>query len=120
MLDCDVGAADIIRKDADDICEREQRLLAEPIADGSCQLRGLCILHRSDLVAGADSLCSWKLAMCGEIAVRDEHLLVVSQVRYVQVNLAVRLSRPCRSAEQIQGAESTIFSLMTNEYSDHQ
>lgn len=95
MPDCDVGAADVFREDADDIRQGEQCSVVEVIADRGCQQRWLCILRGIDFMAGVESLCSWELAVCGEITVGEEHLLLISQMRYVQVNLAVGLSRPC-------------------------
>ena len=89
MLDRDVSAADVFREDADDIRQREQCSVVKVIADRSGQHRGLCILRGMNFMAGVDTLRSWELAMCREITVRDEHLLLISQMRYVQVNLPV-------------------------------
>lgn len=89
MLDCDISATDVFREDADNISQREQCSVVEVIADRGCQKRWLCIVRGMNLMAGVYSLCSRQLAVCGEIAVRDEYLLLISQLRYVQVNLAV-------------------------------
>lgn len=93
-------------------------LLVDAVANRDRRLRRPRVWHRSDLVTGEGPLRSWELAMHWEVAIHDEHLLFAWHVRYVQVYLSMRLSRPRRPTSQLQGAEDSVFSLMAEEDDD--